>query len=630
MAADLTRSLAGGRPWLLMEHSTGAVNWQPRNIAKRPGEMARNSLAHVARGADAVLFFQWRARGAARRSSTPRCCRTPAPHPDLARGRRARRRPARLAEVRGSRVAAEVAVLWDWESFWAQDLEWRPSVDLATASGSRRTTGALARRAHRRLRAPGATTCRRTGWWWRRAYLSREAARTSTTSSSAAGTCSCRTSPASSTRTTPCTRGPPGRARATARPDVEEFLPLRPANRADDSLAGAGATRPTVPTVGRPTVARARRRGAALFPDGPAAGQPAVTRPLLRRGPAWYVATRPDPDRLCDLSGRSGRRRPGRWTPRRRSRDGHPSGDQSFRVGINHADHDLRRGRATRSSPPPPGRSRARRGRSRAPRTHRPEEDAHHEAPSRTEPEARAGPSTCSVPAVLAAPCCRHRPSPPQTGRPPGGRRRDVAGPRVRGADLPFTLQLEKAGVSSDGRARAHRADLPGRRHELGPSAGLGRPTPRLQHPHTALVLAAPSQAVGRRCCWTCTTPTSGPTRAPTDAGRLGGPGPRPAGRDRTRLHRHSSSDFPRRRPVDMVQIGNEITAGMLWPLGQLYHRRAELARLHQAAEGRHRRCPRGAGPGPAAGDGAHRPRRRQRGARWFFDHVLARASTPT
>ena len=51
----------GGRPWLLMEHSTSAVNWQPRNVAKAPGQMLRNSLAHVARGADAVCFFQWRA-----------------------------------------------------------------------------------------------------------------------------------------------------------------------------------------------------------------------------------------------------------------------------------------------------------------------------------------------------------------------------------------------------------------------------------------------------------------------------------------------------------------------------------------------------------------------------------------
>src|SRR5690606_28146287 len=36
----------------------------------------------------------------------------------------------RLGEVRGSRVSADVAMLWDFESFWAQDLEWRPSEDV--------------------------------------------------------------------------------------------------------------------------------------------------------------------------------------------------------------------------------------------------------------------------------------------------------------------------------------------------------------------------------------------------------------------------------------------------------------------------------------------------------------------
>ena len=44
-----------------MEHSTSAVNWQPRNAAKRPGEMIRNSLSHVARGSQGAMFFQWRA-----------------------------------------------------------------------------------------------------------------------------------------------------------------------------------------------------------------------------------------------------------------------------------------------------------------------------------------------------------------------------------------------------------------------------------------------------------------------------------------------------------------------------------------------------------------------------------------
>jgi len=60
-SADRTRGIAQGDPWLLIEHSTSAVNWQPRNRAKSPGELLRNSLAHVAHGADGTLFFQWRA-----------------------------------------------------------------------------------------------------------------------------------------------------------------------------------------------------------------------------------------------------------------------------------------------------------------------------------------------------------------------------------------------------------------------------------------------------------------------------------------------------------------------------------------------------------------------------------------
>jgi beta-galactosidase len=129
--ADLTRSLAGGRPWILMEHSSSAVNWQPRNVAKQPGEMERNSLAHLARGADAILFFQWRAsrRGAEKFHSAM------LPHTGTqSRGFRDIVELGgvlgSLVEVQGSRVVAPAAILWDWESLWAQGLDWHPSVDL--------------------------------------------------------------------------------------------------------------------------------------------------------------------------------------------------------------------------------------------------------------------------------------------------------------------------------------------------------------------------------------------------------------------------------------------------------------------------------------------------------------------
>jgi beta-galactosidase len=131
LAADYTRSLARGKPWILMEHSTSAVNWQPRNVAKRPGEMARNSFSHFGRGADAILFFQWRAS----RSGAEKFHSAMLPHAgtdsrvwrevvDLGADL------AKLGSVKGSEVSAEVALLYDLESIWAQELEWRPSEDL--------------------------------------------------------------------------------------------------------------------------------------------------------------------------------------------------------------------------------------------------------------------------------------------------------------------------------------------------------------------------------------------------------------------------------------------------------------------------------------------------------------------
>jgi beta-galactosidase len=132
LAADLSRSLAGGQPWLLMEHSTSAVNWQPRNLAKQPGQMRRNSLAHVARGADGVLFFQWRQS----RAGSEKFHSAMVPHA----GTRTKvwrevvelgAELERIAEVKGSRVDAEVALLWDWEAWWAVELDCHPSADLS-------------------------------------------------------------------------------------------------------------------------------------------------------------------------------------------------------------------------------------------------------------------------------------------------------------------------------------------------------------------------------------------------------------------------------------------------------------------------------------------------------------------
>ncbi|OYP19460.1 MULTISPECIES: beta-galactosidase [unclassified Streptomyces] len=130
MAADLTRSVAGGAPWLLLEHSTSGVNWQPRNPAKAPGQMARNSLAHVARGSEGAMFFQWRQsrRGAEKFHSAmlPHGgTDTRVWHEVVELGAYVNT----LSEIHGTRTEADAAMLWDWQSWWAQNLSWRPSED---------------------------------------------------------------------------------------------------------------------------------------------------------------------------------------------------------------------------------------------------------------------------------------------------------------------------------------------------------------------------------------------------------------------------------------------------------------------------------------------------------------------
>ncbi len=127
-AADLTRGLAGGDPWLLMEHSTGSVNWQPHNLAKAPGQMLRNSLTHVARGADAVCFFQWRA--SLQGSEKFHSALLPHAGTDSAVWQEALELGQiidRLGEVAGTTVQADVALLFGWEAWWASDGENRPT-----------------------------------------------------------------------------------------------------------------------------------------------------------------------------------------------------------------------------------------------------------------------------------------------------------------------------------------------------------------------------------------------------------------------------------------------------------------------------------------------------------------------
>jgi len=127
MTCDLTRSVGGGRPWVLMEQAPNAVNWRPVNVPKAPGQYRALSLQAVARGGDAILSFQWRA--AATGAEKFHSGMLPHAGTDSRVWREVVRLGADLgllAPVAGCEVPAEVALLLDWESWWALEADSHP------------------------------------------------------------------------------------------------------------------------------------------------------------------------------------------------------------------------------------------------------------------------------------------------------------------------------------------------------------------------------------------------------------------------------------------------------------------------------------------------------------------------
>jgi len=130
MAGDLMRSLGRGRPWVLMEQTTSRVNWREINAAKAPGQMRLWSLQAVAHGADGVMFFQWRqSRAGAEKHHSAMVPHGPVEtSPTWHEVVRLGSELKRLDELCGARVKASVAIVFDWESWWALELPSKPSI----------------------------------------------------------------------------------------------------------------------------------------------------------------------------------------------------------------------------------------------------------------------------------------------------------------------------------------------------------------------------------------------------------------------------------------------------------------------------------------------------------------------
>ncbi len=342
-SADLTRATADGKPWFLMEHSPSAVNWQQRNVAKTPGQMMRNSLAHVARGADAVCFFQWRAA----RAGAEKFHSALLPHAgtDTRLWREVVELGAALKaieDVAGTTVRGEVAMMVDWQARWACELDSHPSSDVTYLD-----------RHHAFYRAfwdagvtvdmvrPGDDLSRYPLVVVPTLYLTSDADAANLRSYVEGGGAALVTYWSGIVDENDHIRlgGYPGAYRDLLGICTEEFAPLRAGESVSLSGGLLDAQRADVWTE------HVRLTGAeavSTFADGPAAGVPALTRHTAGTGTAWYLATRLGASgtaalvrELCASTGVATHDRPGVEVVRRSSTEGSP---RSFIFVLNHTD----------------------------------------------------------------------------------------------------------------------------------------------------------------------------------------------------------------------------------------------------------------------------------------------------
>jgi len=130
MNHDLMRGLKQGKPFALMEQTPGVSNWHIYCKLKRPGVMRLWSYEAVAHGADTVMFFQMRrSMGACEKYHSGVI-----EHVGTDDTRVFREITALGAELDklqgvtlGARAKSDVAIVFDWDNWWAAELSAGPS-----------------------------------------------------------------------------------------------------------------------------------------------------------------------------------------------------------------------------------------------------------------------------------------------------------------------------------------------------------------------------------------------------------------------------------------------------------------------------------------------------------------------
>ncbi|WP_413377382.1 beta-galactosidase [Paenibacillus taichungensis] len=133
MAHDLMRGVKDGQPFMLMEQTPSQQNWQPYNSLKRPGVMRLWSYQSVAHGADTIMFFQLR-RSIGACEKYHGAVIEHVGHENT----RVFREVAELGkelQLLGDKtldatVEAKVAIVFDWDNWWAIEKSSGPTVAL--------------------------------------------------------------------------------------------------------------------------------------------------------------------------------------------------------------------------------------------------------------------------------------------------------------------------------------------------------------------------------------------------------------------------------------------------------------------------------------------------------------------
>ncbi|MEV8538455.1 beta-galactosidase [Streptomyces sp. NPDC051572] len=128
---DLTRSQARG-PWMLMEQAAGPVNWRGVNHPKPRGLNRLWSLQAVARGADAVCYFQWRqSRQGAEKFHSGMLSHAGERGRTFQEVKQLGTELARIGgEVTDTHIIADIAILHDWNAWWAGAQDGRLSTEV--------------------------------------------------------------------------------------------------------------------------------------------------------------------------------------------------------------------------------------------------------------------------------------------------------------------------------------------------------------------------------------------------------------------------------------------------------------------------------------------------------------------